>query len=409
MKKSTKLMTIAATMFLALVAGQPSRCAAPAAQTGQQHTFNYCDGLANVFEATISEKDYRIAAGDIFEFHTWGGHAGNFTTEATVGPDGNVFLPEIGAIPAAGMSIAEFRAETGKRVFSLFKDLQYAITLKSLHCIKVRILGQVAMPGWYTLPAQTKLSEAIQKTGGISGGGSYKNIILTHDNSSDETVCNLRAILNGDKNTIDPQLDSLDTIVIPQITKRINIEGQVIQPGIFELSEKTKLADIIREAGGPTMLADYKNSFVERNGTRIPFDLFDLYVNDSEAANLASMPGDRVFIGKLPDTVYVVGAVNTPGAYPYNPSTSVTDYMALAQGYKKEAVLPSVSIIRGTPDHMERIPVDVKQILKGTPITGNSELRPGDIIIVPAQTRMTYQDYLSVMLSTITSYNVIED
>jgi len=80
--------------------------------------------------------------------------------------------------------------------------------------------------------------------------------------------------------------------------------------------------------------------------------------------------------------VYVSGEVENPGVYEVKRDARLLDVLVTA-GYKKEADLADVSVIRGE----KRFVIDVNKIISGQDMTQNIPLIYRDVIHVPEQTR----------------------
>jgi polysaccharide export outer membrane protein len=82
-----------------------------------------------------------------------------------------------------------------------------------------------------------------------------------------------------------------------------------------------------------------------------------------------------------PQTVSVMGEVNSPGAHPIKGQLTVIEALAMAGGFKDFAKTKDIVIRRATPAGVQTIKFNYKDAIKaeGKPMY----LRPGDIVIVP--------------------------
>ncbi|MBI4197079.1 MAG: capsule biosynthesis GfcC family protein, partial [Deltaproteobacteria bacterium] len=106
---------------------------------------------------------------------------------------------------------------------------------------------------------------------------------------------------------------------------------------------------------------------------------------------LPKLPGDNIFYPSFEDRVFVVGAVNEAGAYPFNPYYTISQYLSLAAG---KTLMAKRKLYVVSPDGKR---VKVKK--------GKEEgivINPGDTIIVPEK-RFDSEGWLSLFM-TITNF-----
>jgi polysaccharide export outer membrane protein len=88
-----------------------------------------------------------------------------------------------------------------------------------------------------------------------------------------------------------------------------------------------------------------------------------------------------IVVEAMPQTISVIGEVNSPGTHPIKGETTVIEALALAGGFKDFANTKNITIQRATPTGVKRIPFNYKDAIKseGKPMC----VEPGDVIIVP--------------------------
>jgi polysaccharide biosynthesis/export protein len=82
-----------------------------------------------------------------------------------------------------------------------------------------------------------------------------------------------------------------------------------------------------------------------------------------------------------PQTVSVIGEVNTPGTHPIKGQTTVIEALAMAGGFKDFANTKNITIQRSTSTGTTRIKFNYKDAIKSE--TKQMCVQPGDVIIVP--------------------------
>jgi polysaccharide export outer membrane protein len=177
-----------------------------------------------------------------------------------------------------------------------------------------------------------------------------------------------------------------DYIVNPQVSvfveefrsKKVFIIGEVVRPGLYELSGPTTLLELVSKAGGLTRGAGH-NATIRRTGANgstgekhIEVNIAELLQSGSETVNLLLMDGDSITIPKTA-VIYVTGQVNRPSALPVEPDTTVIKAITMAGGFTPLASQGKIKIIRKING--------VEQILEKVPL--HEKLMPEDVMVIP--------------------------
>lgn len=142
-------------------------CAAAAACASQR--------IAPSTVAAPSMADYRLSAGDKVSVITY--NEPSLTLELTVGPEGNVDMPLIGAVPAAGKTGAELGAAIQNALAQGFvRDPKVSVQLQGAR--PYYILGEVRQPGEYPMTPGMTVLNAVAKAGGFSYRANQKKIFI---------------------------------------------------------------------------------------------------------------------------------------------------------------------------------------------------------------------------------------
>lgn len=196
------------------------------------------------------------------------------------------------------------------------------------------------------------------------------------------------------------QLRSIDST-------RVWIMGRVANSGIYPMGAPMTLIEAISVAGGTLTssasgttedLADLSNSFVVRNGERLPVN-FERLLNDGDMSqNIYLQPDDFIYFpSSVARDIYVLGAVRTPKAVPRQHDTLV-GAISDAGGPIKDAYLSQVAIVRGSLDNPRIAVLDYNEIIKGK--AANVRLEPRDIVYVPYSPYRFINKYLDLILLT---------
>jgi protein involved in polysaccharide export with SLBB domain len=188
---------------------------------------------------------------------------------------------------------------------------------------------------------------------------------------------------------------------------RIWLLGRVANPGIYPMPAPMTVLEAVAVAGGTLSssasgttedLADLPNSFIVRNGERLPVDLERLLRDGDMSQNIYLQPDDFLFFPSAASRdIYVLGAVRTPKAVPRQYNT-IVGAIAEAGGTIKNAYVTHVAIVRGSLDHPKIAVIDYDKIIHGK--APNVLLEPHDIVYVPFSPYRFLSKYLDLVLRT---------
>ncbi len=156
------------------------------------------------------------------------------------------------------------------------------------------------------------------------------------------------------------------------LSRAVNVQGAVVNPGVYQLIGSRSLLEVIGEAGGiredsgARVLVLRSEAGQER---KMDLDLEALIGGEDRSVNIPLLPGDIVmvpFSRRL--TVYVTGAVERPGPVSYQSSEGITVLQAViaAGGPTPRANLKNVHVLRKSPDSgQQKIKVNIKKVQSG--------------------------------------------
>jgi protein involved in polysaccharide export with SLBB domain len=176
--------------------------------------------------------------------------------------------------------------------------------------IRIFLLGEVEMPGSYTVSGLSTVTNALFSGGGITRLGSLRNIQLKRNGQLIRTLDLYDLLLKGDTSD-DARLLPGDVVFIPPVGPTVSINGEILRPAIYELKPNTTTGDAVALAGGFTPRADARQVRLEQlnsRGERVVTNL-DLSSDAARAKPLAN--GDFIRVLKLRDTLE--GAVMVSG------------------------------------------------------------------------------------------------
>jgi polysaccharide export outer membrane protein len=167
----------------------------------------------------------------------------------------------------------------------------------------------------------------------------------------------------------------------------VSVVGAVRRPGVLQVRATTSLLEVLSLAGG---LAEEAGDSVivlrKEAGTGSPTSIgirLKALLGADDSANIPVRPGDIVNV-QTAHLVYVMGAVNKPGAFAVRGSDGLTVLRALAYGEGVTALAKrsDAMVLRTSADGQRiEVPVDLESILKGR--SPDVALQAQDILFVP--------------------------
>ncbi|AKJ63895.1 polysaccharide biosynthesis/export family protein [Kiritimatiella glycovorans] len=185
----------------------------------------------------------------------------------------------------------------------------------------------------------------------------------------------------------------VDILVAEYLNNRIYVLGEVRKPGEFNFKGRPMLLSALALAQGLTDQADMRACTIVRGkDVMIQVDLYELLRRGNRSLNLPLMPEDTVYVGSnQEDMYYVLGQVQSPGAFPRTRRVDVVRAVAKAGGLTENAIKKEVRLIRRRQGRDPEIKVvNLAAIQRAR--TGGEEIAVmnGDIIYVPRRALATF-------------------
>lgn len=329
--------------------------------------------------------DYVIGPGDEVNIFVWGRVSGQYNL--TVSRDGTILFPNIGPISVAGMTFEEMKKFLTKKAKAII-GVEIDITMGRLKSIQVFVLGEVKMPGAYTVSSLSTITNALLFSGGPSSIGSLRRITLKRNNKIIINLDMYDLLLKGDKSK-DLRLQNGDLIFVPTVGPLVGVSGNVKRPAIYELKNTAGLETVLDIAGGiiPTAYTQLiQVERVEKNERKV---VIDINMKDgSIASNFKIQDADLIKVSSILDTdvnaVYLNGNVKRPGKYELKGMMRLKDIIHDEGDLLKETYFEYGLIKRAVPpsSEIQLIPFNVGEMLFNASAADNIELRPQDSIYI---------------------------
>jgi polysaccharide biosynthesis/export protein len=168
--------------------------------------------------------------------------------------------------------------------------------------------------------------------------------------------------------------------------------------GRYSLRNKTRLLDVILQAGGATPDAQLTQVQLIRGSGSYTFNL-QRVLNTGDPTHNPILQGNDIIIvpgaSRLTKKVVVLGEVRAPDVYLMANDGSLLEALSRAGGLSEVALSDDIRIIRGTEDGPHMFTVNFKRITALADLRQNVVLDNNDIIYVPRSFMGDVNDVLS--------------
>ena len=198
------------------------------------------------------------------------------------------------------------------------------------------------------------------------------------------------------------------------LSETATISGSCAKPGVYQVSNSTRLADLYAMAGssaarlfnGVTVdVADFEHSLIIRNGQILPVDFRKAIAEGDRLNNIRIRKGDYVFIAqRMESSVIICGEVRNPHKRLFEQGMGLIETLTAA-GWMTDLHWKHVIIIRDGLAHPKLYKVDVDGILAGK--CRNILLKAGDIIYVPKDDISEYNVFVKKLMPTAQLFNLL--
>lgn len=289
-----------------------------------------------------------------------------------VSPDGTITVEYVGKVAVSGLSIASAKSKIQQRLSGTYPAIRSGqtrvdVNIGNIRSIRITLTGAATKPGTYTLPSLATVFNALYASGGPSEKGSYRQIQVIRNNQVVTTIDLYDFLANGiQRGNI--RLQDQDIIHIPVYGSRVQFEGEVKRPAIFETVSGESLLDLVNYAGGFSEDA-YSAKIKVLQKTDKERSVKDIYAD--QFADYSPKAGDQFIVEpileRFANRVSLLGAVFRPGLYGLESGMTLKQLLEQADGLREDAFLERGIINRLRPDNTaELIHFNVRELLAGT-------------------------------------------
>lgn len=345
--------------------------------------------------------NYRLGPGDEVIIDIWG--ASENTIRQTISPEGTILVRGLGPVHLSGMTVKEANSFLQREFSKIYSGIsgtepnsEIKLTLGDIRTIQINIMGEVSVPGTYTLSSFSTVFHALYRAGGVNRIGSLRSIKVVRDGKTFADLDVYDFIMKG-KMKDDIRLQEGDVIIVDPYQSLVEIVGKVKRPMFYEMKPTETVATILNYAGGFTGDA-YKKAIrlVRKSGRE--HQVFNVDEMDYSVFRLDD--GDMITIDAVLDRfenrVEVRGAVYRAGLYQLDGTVNtVKQLIKKAEGLRGDAFLNRVIIDREHEDlSHEIIAIDLGGLLNGT--IADIPLQKNDILYIPSITDLKEEETVAI-------------
>ncbi len=215
-----------------------------------------------------------------------------------------------------------------------YPDMTADVRVDDAGSIRYALVGTLAVAGRSTREVETAIAQR------LSGGGFIR----------------------------DPQVSVLIT---EYLSRKVAVMGEVTRPGQYSLTQRSKVLDLLAEAGGVvTGVAADTAALLRADGTKVDVDLYELF-RGNPASNVTIEPGDTLLVPRAPQ-FYIYGEVQRPGTYRLERRMTVAQAISAGGGLTPRGTERRAMVKRRSSDGTEA----------EVAVRGADVLEPDDVLLI---------------------------
>ena len=314
------------------------------------HDFFSTKGLSVIPSINApAPANYVLGPGDDVTIDVWGSSTAKMSS--VIGRDGTILVNGVGPVAIGGMTLKRAESTLKSKLSKIYGDLGYGshikLSINRARSITVNVVGDVAIPGAYALPALAQVSSALFMAGGVEETASVRDIRLYRDGAYVGRF-DLYAFIFRGAYSDDLKLQDGDIISVPSYRSVVTVDGEVKRPMKYEVLEGESVGDLLLYAGGFGDDAATELVYLERQG-KDKGTAFD--IREGELDRFTVEHGDLIYVNshtaEYANRVCIRGSVRQPGMYPI--SDRIPDVKSLieaAGGLTQDAFKERATLFR---------------------------------------------------------------
>lgn len=338
--------------------------------------------------------NYHLGPGDQVYIDIWG--ASQLSIDATISPDGTIVVEGVGPVYLAGMTVAQAKGALKDKLGSRYADCRFNLSVGETRTIQVQVLGEVAVPGTYSISGLCTAFNALYAAGGISSIGTLRDIKVYRSGRLVSSIDVYDYLINGNSRS-DVRLQDNDVILVGAYDCLVNVIGKVKRPMWYEMKRGETVRQLLQYTGGLT--GDAYTKMVRL--TRKAGEEYSVHnIDEFKMGAFTLMDEDVIEVDSVrkhySNMIEIRGAVKHAGTYQLGGGIqTVRELLAAADGLREDAYTKNAIIHRRRDDNtLEMVGVDLTGIIEGS--AADVAMKNGDILFIPSMTEMLGEQTLQV-------------
>lgn len=310
----------------------------------------------------IDPEQYLVGPGDQFLVNIISSdNASNYTL--TVSPTGEILIPSVGIVQVNGQTLSSSIKKMRIVIQSLNRSAKIFIILSEIREFKVKVIGHLQNPGFYTVTPVSRVSDLYEKILHKlqSESSAYQNDDKNRDDQNDDQSLypemsrrNIEIFRNEKSIPVDllkfgstgidnnnPYLQQGDVVRVPLKEHLVRIFGGIKIPGDYEFIDGESLSQFVDLAGG--LRPDADPNKVEITRFISSKEKFTFITTMSQADTILISSEDHIMVRydqeyKRQNIAYITGEVKYPGVYAIEPGkTTIGEALQKVGGFTTRA------------------------------------------------------------------------
>ena len=312
--------------------------------------YDYFYNDVNFFDNIPTPSDFKLGPGDEIIISLWG--QTNSRETFIINKEGLIYYKNLGFINVSNKTLKEAELLLRNELSKIYSSLnnqdngtQIMLELGQLKSINVYLTGNINKPGIHLVHPFSDVFTSLVQAGGVNINGSLRNVKIIRESKTVATVDFYAFFLDGVNSFSNTRILDGDIIHIPSVSNRVKIEGEITNPGFYELLDSETSLNLLGYAGGLKTSASNK-ALLE---SIIPFSdrssddmaKTSMQINLSNTSQVVLSNGSSVKILPIADNdteVTVYGRVTLPGKYPALSKIYVKDKQILKKSSLKDVL-----------------------------------------------------------------------
>ncbi len=335
-----------------------------------------------IIDKEINPEKYIVGAGDEFTIVFESSVINKLNSgkiRIRVLPDGYLLIDGVGGIYIAGKNLTEAYKLINEKMGQVYKN--FSIALSDVRKFKVNISGAAIKSSVVPATATDRVSEIIERVGGLQDSASVRNIILIRAVTNERLKVDLLKFYLLADNESNPYVNGGDHIIVPFASEKqiISIQGDVPAPCEVEFLEGDSLSTLIRFGLGffESALLD-SVEYVQWTSSGLITNILDLSSwkniitsKENPSNDFALNSGDRVYVRTKADWqkihyAIITGEVKYPGKYSIEKDVDkVGDLIRRAGGFTKDADVTNIEFIR--QEELQKKDLEMERLYRTIP------------------------------------------